>query len=367
MAKVSVVIPTYNRRGMVEEAVRSVLAQTLDDVEIVVVDDGSTDGTADALKEFDEQIRYFYQENQGRSVARNRGARASMGEYLVFLDSDDTLLPQGLQSMASFLDHNPAVDIVYADGFYCDKDGTVIELVSKGWPPVDPENIVETLMLHNIISAPHLAMVRRSSLEALGYPYFDETLRGSEDKDFWLRLAGMGARFAYLDEPVGKYRLHETNASKENSPNWERRWRSVVRGRRQILEYDFFPTLSAATRRKFFLSLMLVALRDDVEAQGEILRSPQFRGLPLSDQAQVLYYVGVDNIVYNRRLRLGRERLRRSIRADGKQFQHWAIWLLSWLGEPAVRLAISLRRKWWQLRQRKAVDYSLAPHWRSGQ
>ena len=65
MAKVSVIIPTYNRRGMVEEALRSVLAQTLDDVEIVVVDDGSTDGTADALKEFDEQIRYFYQENQG--------------------------------------------------------------------------------------------------------------------------------------------------------------------------------------------------------------------------------------------------------------------------------------------------------------
>ncbi len=365
MVKVSVIIPTYNRRGMVEEAIESALAQTLDDIEIVVVDDGSTDGTGDVLKDkFDDRIKYFYQNNQGRSVARNCGARASTGQYVVFLDSDDLFMPHGLQKMAAFLDENPAVGVVYADGYYCDQEGNDIELVSKGRPPIDFDNMVEILVLHNIIGSPHLAMVRRSSLEVLGYPFFDETLRGTEDKDFWLRLAVQGSRFACLDMLVGRYRLHDTNATKKGSPNWERRWQSVLCGRRKIFQAEFFPTLSIATRRKFISTLLLVAFRDEVEAQEETFQSPQFRALPASDQARLLYDVGLDNIVYNKKPKLARARLRRSAQIDPKQVQYWIILAFSYLGEPTVRLIVSLRRKLGQLRQRGSVDYSLAPHWR---
>jgi len=368
VTKVSVVIPAYNRLGMVEHAVESALVQTLNDVEVVVVDDGSTDGTSSVLKDkLGDCIGYFYQKNQGRSVARNRGARISTGEYLVFLDSDDLLMPWGLETMAGFLDSKPDVDIVYADGYYCDEEGNDIELVSKGRPPVDLDSILETLVLHNVIGPPHLAMVRRSSLEVLGYPYFDETLRGTEDTDFWLRLAAQGARFACLDVPVGKYCLHGANASKKHSPNWERRWQSLVRGRRKVLCAEFFPTLSVATRRQFLHNMLLVALRDDVQAQEEVLQSPQFRALPLSDQAYLLYYVGIDNIMYHRAFKLGRERLRQSVRADGKRIQYRFILFLSQLGGPVVRLVISLRRRFGELRRRGVIDHSLAPHWREGQ
>jgi glycosyltransferase involved in cell wall biosynthesis len=353
---------------MVEEAIESVLAQTLDDVEVVVVDDGSVDGSGDILKDrFGDRIRYFYQENQGRSVARNRGTRISTGEYLVFLDSDDLLLPQGLETMASFLDSKPDVDVVYADGYYCDEEGHDIELVSKGRPSVDLDNMLETLVLHNVIGSPHLAMVRRSSLEGLGYPYFDETLRGTEDTDFWLRLSVQGARFACLDVPVGKYRLHKTNASKKYSPNWDRRWQSLLRGRRKVLQAGFFSGLSSATRRKFLYNMLLVTLRDDVQAQEEILQSPQFRALPPSDQASLLYYVGTDNIKYHRLFEVGRERLRQSVRVDGKRAQYRFVLFLAELGEPIVRAVLSVRRKLGKVRRRGTIDYSLAPHWREDQ
>ena len=94
--RVSVVIPTYNSSAMVEQAIQSVLAQTYRDFEIIVIDDGSTDGTKDVVRRFGERVRYFNQENQGVSAARNFGIHQSLGEYIAFLDSDDLWLPEKL-------------------------------------------------------------------------------------------------------------------------------------------------------------------------------------------------------------------------------------------------------------------------------
>lgn len=364
MTKVSVVIPTYNRHGMVEEAIESVLAQTLDDVEIVVVDDGSTDGTGDVLKaRFDERIRYFYQENQGRSVARNRGARASTGEYVVFLDSDDLLMPHGLQTMAAFLDRSPTVDVVYADGYFCDQEGNDIELVSKGRPLVNHDNILETLVLHNIIGSPHLAMVRRRSLEKLGYPYFNESLHGTEDSDLWVRLAGQGCAFRSLDALVGKYRLHGSgNASSPLSPNFSEHWGSLKRFKYDIYNAPYFPNLSVRTRKVFVHQLLLVFLRGEIGEQEDVLNASQFQSLPAKDRAALLYFVGIDNIILDGQVALGRQRVKKALGLDPSGKKYRAMLVLSYLGRPLLKQVITLRRLFG--RMGKETDYSLAPHWR---
>ena len=108
MPTVSVIIPTYNRRTYVQEAIDSVLAQTYPDYEIIVIDDGSTDGTDQVLHaRYGDRIRYVWQENQGESAARNRGIALARGEYIALLDSDDLWLPDKLAKQIPFLDSHP--------------------------------------------------------------------------------------------------------------------------------------------------------------------------------------------------------------------------------------------------------------------
>ena len=116
MSTVSVIVPTFNRRDLVQRAAASVRAQAPISAELVVVDDGSTDGTGDRLKARDPALRYLAQEHTGRSAARNRGLQASTGDYIVFLDSDDALLPGGLATLAAVLDARADVDMVHGEG-----------------------------------------------------------------------------------------------------------------------------------------------------------------------------------------------------------------------------------------------------------
>ncbi|MBC7251743.1 MAG: glycosyltransferase [Anaerolineae bacterium] len=362
MPRVSVIIPTYNRADMVCEAIDSVMTQTLKDVEVIVVDDGSNDGTGDLLRErYGERIRYFYQENQGRAVARNRGVRASRSPYLLFLDSDDWLLPDALRQQAEFLDAHPDVDVVYSDGYYCDATGQPIQHISLERPPVPEGKLLEVMVLHNVVVATHSALVRRRALDRLGDPYFDETLRGTEDADLWLRLAAVGATFAYQDVLTCKYRLHEGNASSRTSPQWQRRWQSVRRFKFKVFNADFFPDLSLPTRREFIRQLLLVFLKSDIETQEEVLHTAHFEQLPPQYQAALLYYLGVENIVKDRAIVVGRKRLKRAI-ALNPRLQYRGILALSYLGHFALALVISLRRQLERLRGK--TDHSLAPHWR---
>src|SRR5262245_27326295 len=104
MPRVSVIIPTFNRADLIGETVESVLSQTFDDFEIIIVDDGSTDSTKEVIRRFDGPINYLYQENRGLSCARNRGFDASSGDYVCFLDSDDVWNPRMLERQVSLLD-----------------------------------------------------------------------------------------------------------------------------------------------------------------------------------------------------------------------------------------------------------------------
>jgi len=202
MPKVSVIIPTYNRAGYIEEAIDSVLAQTYKDFEIIVIDDGSTDKTRKVLRKYTGQIRYFPQENQGVAVSRNKGIAVSRGEYVAFLDSDDAWLPKKLERQVAFLEEHPDIALVCGEVFLMDEKGETIHHVPHDRElPLTFKNLFEQSLIHVPTT-----MVRRQILEEAGG--FDPAVDTSEDYDLWLRIIKKH-RGHYMELPLAKYRLHQ--------------------------------------------------------------------------------------------------------------------------------------------------------------
>jgi glycosyltransferase involved in cell wall biosynthesis len=186
MPRVSAIIPTYNRKAFVLEAVDSVLAQTYRDYELIVVDDGSADGTGEVLKQYGEQLLYTIQANKGISAARNHGLEIAHGEFIAFLDSDDLWLPEKLQQQVAFMDEHPQAQICYTDEIWIRRGVRVNP--RKKHAKYSGEIYPHCLPL--CIISPSSALMRRGLFEQVGA--FDPQLPVCEDYDLWLRVA---ARF----------------------------------------------------------------------------------------------------------------------------------------------------------------------------
>ncbi len=322
--KVSVIIPTYNRAEMVGEAVQSALNQSYPHVEVIVVDDGSTDGTEELVRrEFGDRIRYLYQENSGRSRARNRGIEAATGDAFIFLDSDDWLLPNAAEDGVAFLQAHPDVEVAYGDGYYTDATGKRLSRLSDERPAVPRGRLLAVMVLHNLPIAPHAAIVRRRALDRLGGPpWFDESLRGAEDADFWLRLAAAGAPFAEHEAIVCLYRLHDENASSPRHPLWSRRWRSLQRFKRKTYLSPFFPTLPLKTRTEFIRQLLVIFFAGQPEEQEAIIAAEPFQALPKEAQAELLRRAGLEAILHGQ-VEVGQRWLRRSCELSSQPRYCW--------------------------------------------
>jgi glycosyltransferase involved in cell wall biosynthesis len=187
MPKVSVIIPTYNRLPMLKEAVDSVLAQNFEDFELIVVDDGSTDGTADEIVKYGGRVKLLqHKENRGVSASRNTGITHAKGKYIAFLDSDDLWVKGKLKIQTTFLDENPHYPLCYTDEIWIRKGKRVNPMLKhakySGW-------IFEKCLPLCTIS-PSSAMMRKTLFSRVGL--FDEALPVCEDYDLWLRIS---ARF----------------------------------------------------------------------------------------------------------------------------------------------------------------------------
>jgi len=208
---VSVIIPTYNRREYVQEAIDSVLAQTYPHYEIIVVDDGSTDGTGDVLKaKYGDRIRYVWQENQGESAARNRGIEMARGEYIAFLDSDDLWMPEKLEKQVAFLEAHPDVGAVICQALAIDAEGSQREGMPVLGGGLKLEDLsIERLLYKNSAVGPGTVLVsRRCLVQEIGG--FDVSIRYGEDWDFVLRLR-LQTGIGIVPEPLAKVRLHRSN------------------------------------------------------------------------------------------------------------------------------------------------------------
>ncbi len=180
---VSVIIPTYNRWPMVGAAVASVLAQSYRDFELIVVDDGSTDGTSTELIQFGSQLRYFRQERSGVSAARNVGVRQSCGRLIAFLDSDDLWQPDKLKIQVHFMENSPEVQICQTDEVWFRHGVRVNPRIKHRKPSGD----IFERSLDLCLVSPSAVMLTREVFDRSGG--FDESLPVCEDYDLWLRIA----------------------------------------------------------------------------------------------------------------------------------------------------------------------------------
>lgn len=192
--RVTVVVPTYNRECFIALAVESVVNQSVQDWELIIVDDGSTDQTTALLDSWltDPRIHYLYQSNQGQSAARNRGLAAVNSDYIGFLDSDDIWLSDKLEKQLAIFDRCAGVDIVHGDEIVIDEVGRVL---SKQNMARYSGFITPQLLSDNCVSMT-TALVRRGCFEEMGG--FDESDRVAEDYELWLRFS---TRYRFYYEP----------------------------------------------------------------------------------------------------------------------------------------------------------------------
>ena len=209
MPSVTVVLPLYNQAQYVSEALTSVLSQTYQDMEIIVVDDGSSDGGSQVVEAMaDPRVRLVRQSNQGVSCARNRGIEMAISDYVAFLDADDRWQPAFLQSCLSFLKRHPSVSAVYTNVV----DGRT------GRPRLDrsccAEGIVHdyfatVVRCHRHLGIPSSVVAQTKALrQAGGFPV---GVKYNEDHDLWMRLAWVG-KVGFLAEPLGFYRDNPSGA-----------------------------------------------------------------------------------------------------------------------------------------------------------
>ncbi|MBQ0831325.1 glycosyltransferase family A protein [Marinobacter sp.] len=208
---VSVIVPVYNREKLVTETVASILDQTYRDIEIILVNDGSTDRSLSVIKNLQQQhpnlIRVIDQENQGQTVARNQGIKAARGKYIAFLDSDDLWSPDKLKLQIPLF--TEGVGLVYGGVELINENGE-----TTGFDPCDRQiqgHIFPQLLVKNRMTGGSV-VVLREALDSVGM--FDPEFSAAENWDLWLRICKKyEARL--VDTPIVKYRLHQNNMSKD--------------------------------------------------------------------------------------------------------------------------------------------------------
>lgn len=202
MPKVSVILPAYNGEKFIAAAVDSVLGQTYTDYEIIVVDDGSKDRTAEILSRYGKKIKVVSQQNGGIAKARNIAIENSKGEYLAFLDQDDIWLPDKLGLQVALMEKDRDIGLAYTDVYIISDKGT--ELLSFELRKPHRGMAAEALFLNNFIATSSV-MTKRECFEKVGL--FDQSLSPCLDYDRWLNIAAL-YKIDYVDRPLARFRDH---------------------------------------------------------------------------------------------------------------------------------------------------------------
>jgi glycosyltransferase involved in cell wall biosynthesis len=271
MPTVSVVIPTYNRAPMLREAIQSVLDQTYSEHEIIVVDDGSTDNTREVVNKFsDKRVRYVFQENRGRSNARNHGISLAQGRYIAFLDSDDVFVPAKLEKQVSCMEKNPGVLLSHTSYLRIDANEEYIKEVTSG---TFSGKVYPNIMRWCPIATPTVMILREALGESLR---FEESIHIGEDIILWAQLAKKSP-FIGITEPLTKVRMHRNNAAFD--PH------AQITGLTNIVEFAIRldPDLHFITRHRL-LSDVYLAIGWNYFLANEKARSLKFLMLALLNQ-----------------------------------------------------------------------------------
>lgn len=215
MPRVSVTIPTFNCARFLGRAISTALTQTYTDHEVIVVDDGSTDGTRDVVAQFGDKVRYMYQTNGGLSSARNLALSKASGEFIAYLDADDMWYPDKLEKQVSFLDARKEYGLVHSDVTLVDEADQVIHhRLNLETRREVPEGYCTLSLLRRCHIRIPTVLERRACIERVGD--FDVRLKASQDYLHWIKIALEGMAFGYIAEPLTMYR--RTASSLSSSP-----------------------------------------------------------------------------------------------------------------------------------------------------
>ena len=282
---VSVVIPTHNRAELLSEAIASVLAQTYGEVEILIIDDGSQDGTRGAVEGFsDSRIRYFHNSvPRGPAQARNVGLRNATGDFLAFLDDDDLWASDKLEQQLRAMSQRPAILFVSTDKMTFPERNRGMELSLQRDMVVDYRKLLKRCVINN-----SSVLMRREVIELVGY--LDEDLYGVEDYDFWLRILAKRNRSALiLRNKLLLYRLHGKSITRGDgilnrlSLQYER-LKPVYR---KHLGYDYHYVQSILDQRAIKIKY-LQTLRDIRSGRAGVVNVLFTTDLPLRYRARLL-------------------------------------------------------------------------------
>lgn len=215
--RVSIIIPAYNAENYLKRSLESALNQTYPNVEVIVVDDGSTDRTAEAVMAFnDSRIVYAYQTNQGQGAARNHGIRISKGNYITFLDADDAYLASKVEEEVRFFEAHPEYDAVYCNAlhFFSGKPHKLYKLKGKF-----PTGNIFMHLLHTSLINPNTLMISRKVVENGVMFGEDKEGRYFDDWSFFLKVSRAGYKFGYLDRSLVRVEMRE-----DSNTQWEIQW-----------------------------------------------------------------------------------------------------------------------------------------------
>lgn len=267
------IIPAFNRAEYIKETVNSVLTQDYPFVELVVVDDGSTDGTYEILLEYAEQnklelLTHPGRENRGQSAALNLGLKAATGEFIAILDSDDLFLPGKLRRQVEYLNSHPEIGLVYGMGEAVDGDGRWMYDIHSAdhKEPNDPNAV----LLDCYFLLPQNALVRRSVYDQVGG--FEEDFRAAQDHDMLVRIAEK-TRFGFIPVKVFEYRRHGDSISKNGQ---RRRWKNGFEIlRRAEARYPYKPSTIRKRRAVLNFRMAQVCWQENayIDALGYLLKS----------------------------------------------------------------------------------------------
>ncbi|MDX2257225.1 MAG: glycosyltransferase family 2 protein [Pseudanabaenaceae cyanobacterium bins.39] len=236
MVKVSVIVPVYNVERFIKETITSVLAQTFQDFELIIVDDQSPDRSMEICEQFhDPRIRIIHQKNRGLAGARNTGIRHAQGEYIALLDSDDLWLPTKLEKHIQHLEANPKVGISFSRSAFIDEDSNSLGTYQM---PKLTDIDAPHLLCRNPIGNGSAPVIRRKALEDIKFQdnlygemedfYFDDQFRQSEDIECWIRIAiQTNWQIEGIPEPLTLYRVNSGSLSANMNKQLES-WEKVI-------------------------------------------------------------------------------------------------------------------------------------------
>ncbi|MHB1415265.1 MAG: glycosyltransferase family 2 protein [Chloroflexota bacterium] len=291
----SIMMPAYNAEQYIERAIASIFAQSYTHWELIVIDDGSTDRTANVVEGFDDaRIRLIRHENKGEAGARNTALEHVHGEFLAFLDADDAYLPHHLEVTVGYLQAHPDCGGVYTDGYYCDETGTRMQtLSSRRRGPFEGRVFEQAVRASDLFGPPVCVVLRRELIEQHNLR-FDEDIVIGPDWDFLTRYADL-ATFGYVSQPTCLYRVHRDNIT--NRTGSRKRALDMARCRAKAIKMEGFRSCSVGTRTAVFYDLLVNLLRGLPERQSEVVEWSEFRELPREAQARLLRLMASKSII----------------------------------------------------------------------